>query len=77
MPLWAVAYFIDFFMVNFLFVSRYLERIPEDQDKIYYIVCPTRDIAENSPYMEALLQKGVEVLYWYGLPCCDRAVTVL
>ena len=35
------------------------------QDKIYYIVCPTRDIAENSPYMEALLQKGIEVLYCY------------
>jgi HSP90 family molecular chaperone len=46
-------------------LEEYLERIPEDQDKIYYIVCPTRDIAENSPYMEALLQKGVEVLYCY------------
>jgi hypothetical protein len=34
-------------------------------DKIYYFIGKDRKMAEESPYMEALLQKGVQVLYSY------------
>ncbi|GLY19260.1 chaperone protein HtpG [Kineosporia sp. NBRC 101677] len=40
----------------------YVERMPEDQDKIYYLTGDSRQALENSPYMEAFRAKELEVL---------------
>jgi HSP90 family molecular chaperone len=36
-----------------------------DQKHIYYLAGPSRDLCENSPYYEAIKQKGYEVLFVY------------
>ena len=38
--------------------------LPE-QKHIYYLAGPSRDLCENSPYYEAIRQKGYEVLFVY------------
>jgi molecular chaperone HtpG len=43
-------------------LAEYLERMPEDQDKIYYMTGESRQQIENSPHMEAFRAKGLEVL---------------
>ncbi|TCP49981.1 molecular chaperone HtpG [Tamaricihabitans halophyticus] len=40
----------------------YLERMPDDQEHIYYLTGRSRAVAENSPHMEAFRDKGWEVL---------------
>ena len=39
-----------------------IERMPDDQDVIYYLVGQSRDVLTNSPHLEAFREKGVEVL---------------
>jgi len=40
----------------------YIERMPEDQDSIYYITADSFSAAKNSPHLEQLRSRGFEVL---------------
>ena len=48
---------------EFTSLAEYVERMPEDQDAIYYAFGQSRSAVENSPHTEALKTKGIEVLY--------------
>ena len=43
-------------------LDDYISRMPESQDKIYYIVADNYTAAKNSPHLEVFKKKGVEVL---------------
>jgi molecular chaperone HtpG len=43
-------------------LAEYVERMQEGQTKIYYIVADSHDAAANSPHLELLRKKGIEVL---------------
>lgn len=43
-------------------LADYISRMPEKQDKIYYIVADTFTAAKNSPLLEVFRKKGIEVL---------------
>ncbi|MFV7783082.1 molecular chaperone HtpG [Shewanella marisflavi] len=43
-------------------LSDYVERMKEGQSKIYYIVADSHEAAVNSPHLELLRKKGIEVL---------------
>ena len=43
-------------------LDEYVSRMPEDQDKIYYIVADNYTAAKNSPHLEVFTKKGIEVL---------------
>ncbi|MCZ2722949.1 molecular chaperone HtpG [Marinomonas sp. 15G1-11] len=43
-------------------LANYIERMPEGQDKIYYIYAENHNTAKNSPHLEILRKKGFEVL---------------
>ncbi|MDP5148035.1 molecular chaperone HtpG [Shewanella sp. ULN5] len=43
-------------------LDTYIERMKEGQEKIYYIVADSHDAAVNSPHLELLRKKGIEVL---------------
>ncbi len=43
-------------------LDDYLGRMPEDQDKIYYIAADSHAAAKNSPHLEIFRKKGIEVL---------------
>lgn len=43
-------------------LDAYIERMQEGQDKIYYIVADSHEAAANSPHLELLRKKGIEVL---------------
>lgn len=40
----------------------YISRMKEGQDKIYYVTAESYEAAKNSPYLENLKNKGIEVL---------------
>jgi molecular chaperone HtpG len=44
-------------------LAEYKDRMPEDQDAIYYIAGPKLDVLRRSPHLEAFLEKGIEVLF--------------
>lgn len=44
----------------------YITRCKPDQDQIYFLCAPTRELALASPYYEAFQQKGQEVLLVYS-----------
>ena len=44
-------------------LADYVERMPEGQEDIYYVIGPSRNAVEGSPHTEALRRKGYEVLY--------------
>ncbi|CAF4270755.1 unnamed protein product, partial [Rotaria sordida] len=44
-------------------LDEYIERMLPDQKHIYYLAGPSRELFENSPYYEAIRQKGYEVLF--------------
>lgn len=44
-------------------LTDYVGRMKKNQDKIYYIAASSRTEAEKSPFAEALLKRGYEVLY--------------
>jgi TNF receptor-associated protein 1 len=46
-------------------LEEYIERMVPEQKHIYYLAGPSRDLCENSPYYEAIRQKGYEVLFVY------------
>jgi len=43
-------------------LNQYIERMPEDQEAIYYIVADTHAAAKGSPHLEMFRKKGIEVL---------------
>lgn len=43
-------------------LEDYLARMPENQDKIYYITADNYIAAKNSPHLELFKKKGIEVL---------------
>lgn len=46
-------------------LAEYVSRMGADQSEVYYIVRPTRQAIEGSPYLEGLQARGIEVLYCY------------
>jgi molecular chaperone HtpG len=43
-------------------LAKYVEAMPAEQKEIYYLVGDSRELVENSPYLEAFKAKGQEVL---------------
>ncbi|MGE5609630.1 MAG: molecular chaperone HtpG [Bacillota bacterium] len=43
-------------------LAKYVEKMPADQKEIYYLIGESREMIENSPYVEAFKAKGQEVL---------------
>ena len=43
-------------------LDDYISRMPEGQDKIYYIIADNYTAAKNSPHLEVFKKKGIEVL---------------
>ncbi len=46
-------------------LDTYVERMPKDQEHIYYLSGADRDSIENNPSMEIFRAKNIEVLYCY------------
>ena len=46
-------------------LDDYVERMPDDQDEIYYITADTFAAAQNSPHLEAFRDNDLEVLLMY------------
>src|SRR5262249_10261458 len=44
-------------------LKGYIDRMKEGQTEIYYLTGESRSLVENSPHLEALKEKGYEVLY--------------
>jgi len=44
-------------------LDDYVERMGADQNDIYYVTGESRKVVENSPFIEKLKRKGIEVLY--------------
>ncbi len=44
-------------------LDAYVERMAEGQTSIYYVMAQSLDAAKSSPHLEALRQRGFEVLY--------------
>lgn len=44
-------------------LTDYVSRMPEDQKEIYYLLAPSREAAEASPYFEVFREKKFEVLF--------------
>ena len=43
-------------------LDDYLEAAGEDQDAVYFLIADTPEAASNSPHLEALRERGIEVL---------------
>ena len=46
-------------------MDTYIDRMPTDQEEIYYISGPDRKTVEKNPALEIFKAKGIEVLYCY------------
>jgi TNF receptor-associated protein 1 len=44
-------------------LAEYVNRMPSDQKEIYYLLAPSREAAESSPYFEVFQSRGFEVLF--------------
>ncbi len=44
-------------------LTDYVSRMKEEQKEIYYLLAPSREAAEASPYYEVFREKSLEVLY--------------
>merc|ERR1711965_814341 len=44
-------------------LDDYISRMPSDQEDIYYVTGESKKQLENSPFLEKLKRKGLEVLY--------------
>ncbi|KAL9181053.1 hypothetical protein ACHAXT_009858 [Thalassiosira profunda] len=47
-------------------LDEYVSRCPPEQKDIYYLFAPSRDLALQSPYMEAFAKSNREVLFIYS-----------
>lgn len=47
---------------DFVTLAQYIEGMAEGQEEIYYMIAESREMVENSPYMEQFNEKGYEVL---------------
>jgi molecular chaperone HtpG len=47
---------------EFTSLGQYVEGMPQDQSEIFYLIGESREMLEHSPYLEAFLAKGEEVL---------------
>lgn len=45
-------------------LSEYIDRAPEGQETIYYLIGSSREVIENGPYLEAFKARGIEVAYF-------------
>jgi len=43
-------------------LADYIERMPEDQETIYYVIADNFSTAKNSPHLEIFRKEGIEVL---------------
>ena len=43
-------------------LAEYVEKMPSDQTEIFYLIGESREMLEQSPYLEAFKSKGQEVL---------------
>merc|ERR1719373_995678 len=57
-------------------LKKYVERMKENQEQIYYITGESKSQVENSPFMEGLKKRGLEVLYMVD-PIDEHAVQQL
>jgi molecular chaperone HtpG len=46
-------------------LADYAERMPEDQEAIYYLSGPSREVLAGSPHLETFRDKGIEVLLFF------------
>ena len=46
-------------------LAKYVERMKEGQDKIYYLTADSYSAAKNSPHLEQFKAKGIEVVLMY------------
>lgn len=46
-------------------LSKYIERMKDEQDKIYYLTADSYAAAKNSPHLEQFKAKGIEVILMY------------
>jgi len=46
-------------------LAAYVGRMPADQKEIYYILAPSREAAESSPYFEVFRARKLEVLFLF------------
>ncbi|HIJ78352.1 MAG: molecular chaperone HtpG [Desulfobulbaceae bacterium] len=44
-------------------LAEYVERMPAEQNDIYYINGPSREAIENGPYLEAFRKRNIEVIF--------------
>jgi len=44
-------------------LQEYVDRMPAEQEAIYYLTGPSRSVIENSPTLEVFRDRGFEVLY--------------
>lgn len=45
-------------------IDKYIERMPEDQDEIYYVLGEDRQSVTYSPHLDPFKSRDIEVLYW-------------
>ena len=50
---------------DFFSLEEYVSRCPPEQKEIYFLCAPSRDLAVQSPYLEAFEKAGREVLFVY------------
>jgi molecular chaperone HtpG len=47
---------------KFTTLAKYVEAMPADQKEIYYLIGESRELIQNSPYLESFKSRGQEVL---------------
>lgn len=47
---------------QYLTLAQYVEKMPEGQKEIYYLIGEARGLIEHSPYLEAFRKRGTDVL---------------
>lgn len=57
--------------------TDYVSRMPKTQKDIFYLIVPTRQIAEESPYFESFKEIGTEVLFFYDTRLDDFVLSNL
>jgi HSP90 family molecular chaperone len=62
---------------EFTTLNDYIGRMPKHQKDIYYLIVPSRDFAEQSPYFETFKESGTEVLFFYDTRMDDFVLSNL